>query len=88
MSSLLRYKWHPKIHEVLQRRHQIYNETISHLKKEEENNQALIIQPSKELPVSSIERNQTKLSQLFELGYSDAQALYEEILVFTDGSKT
>jgi predicted patatin/cPLA2 family phospholipase len=88
MSSIIRYKKHPKIHEVLQKRHHIYNETITHLKKEEENNQALIIQPSIELPVSSIERNQTKLSQLFELGYSDAQALYEEILTFIDGSNT
>lgn len=83
LSMLIKYKKHPKIGELLIKRHLIYNETISYLKKEEKQGNVFIIEPSKDLPISSIERNQTKLQQLFDLGYHDAQKSFKELSCFS-----
>jgi predicted patatin/cPLA2 family phospholipase len=81
-SSLVKYKKHPKIGEGLLKRHHIYNNTVSHLAFEEEMGNAFIIQPSMNVPVSGIERNQVKLQQLYELGYRDAQKQYKDLQIF------
>ncbi|WP_456279224.1 patatin-like phospholipase family protein [Bacillus sp. AK128] len=84
ISTLIKYKDHPKIQEVLQIRHHIYNQTISYLYSEEKKDHVFLIQPSMDLPVSAIERNQIKLYQLYILGYMDAKRQYKEILQFGD----
>jgi predicted patatin/cPLA2 family phospholipase len=81
-SSFIKYKKHPKIGEVLLKRHHIYNKTVTHLASEEEKGNAFIIQPSANLPISGIERNQVRLQQLYELGYRDAQKQYKDLQIF------
>ncbi|WP_096200631.1 patatin-like phospholipase family protein [Bacillus sp. FJAT-45350] len=73
------YRSYPTISGLLQTRHEVYNETLSFLKKEEEQGSTFIIQPSIELPVSPIERNQKKLIDLYELGYEDAKKQWGEL---------
>ncbi|MET3698940.1 predicted patatin/cPLA2 family phospholipase [Bacillus oleivorans] len=84
LSMMLKYlsKKQPKIGEVLLTRHTLYNETLQYLQAEKERGNVFIIQPSVDIPVSRIERNQEKLIQLYELGMKDAEKLYQDLNLF------
>ncbi|HWO75321.1 MAG TPA: patatin family protein [Bacillus sp. (in: firmicutes)] len=81
---ILKYisKQHPKIGEILQTRHELYNETLKYLQSEKEKGNVLIIQPSEDISVGRMERNQKKLIELYELGMRDAERLYPGIQSF------
>ncbi|MFA9555776.1 patatin family protein [Evansella sp. AB-rgal1] len=72
-------KKHPSIAKVLENSYNIYNETLHYIHQEEKKGNILLIQPSVDLPVSSMERNQKRLTQLYDLGYEDAQKRYHTI---------
>jgi predicted patatin/cPLA2 family phospholipase len=81
-ASLIKYRKHPKIEERLFDRHSIYNDTISYMVTEKDKGNILVIQPSMELPVSSIERKKHRLEKLYELGYHDAKYQFEDVIQF------
>lgn len=70
---------YPKLGELLEKRYILYNETLDYLKLEERKANVYIIQPSKEIPVSRLERNQKRLMDLYELGYNDAKNQFDQI---------
>lgn len=74
LSSLIKYMYrrHPKIAALLQERYRLYNETLSYIESEKSKGNLFIIQPSSHVAVRRIERNQSRLTQLYELGYNDA----------------
>ncbi|OZM57195.1 patatin family protein [Lottiidibacillus patelloidae] len=74
------YKEYPALIKVLEERHEIYNNTISYIKDQEEKGNIFVFRPSSRLKVSSIERNTAKLTELYYLGYKDAQTKYEHLL--------
>jgi predicted patatin/cPLA2 family phospholipase len=76
------YKAYPKIDELLQERHDIYNKTIAYIDRQQENGNVFLIQPSKNLPVKRIERNQKRLKDLYKLGYQDAAKIYDSLIEF------
>lgn len=78
------YKKYPNIVNVLEHRHIIYNETLAHIEIEKNKGNAFVIQPSIDLSVSRIERNQVKLNQLYELGYHDMKQQFEKLKEFID----
>lgn len=75
-------KRHHKIGELLETRHELYNDTLNYLQEQRETGNVFLIQPSMEVPVSRIERNQAKLVQLYELGYEDAKHQFQELCEF------
>ena len=84
LSGILKYlsKQHPKIGEVLQTRHELYNGTLNYLQTEKEKGSVFIIQPSEDIRVGRMERNQEKLIQLYNLGIKDAERFYPELQQF------
>ncbi|MGO4886835.1 patatin family protein [Anaerobacillus sp. MEB173] len=74
------YRRYPKIYLLLKNRYMLYNETLQHLQAEEDKGNVFLIQPSADLPVSRIERNQIRLQQLYELGYEDAKEQYKRLV--------
>jgi predicted patatin/cPLA2 family phospholipase len=83
-SSLFKYKQYPIISEKLQSRYQLYNDTLNYIEKEKEQGTTFLIQPSKPLSVSRIEKNQQRLIELYELGWQDAKNNYEKLLAFLE----
>ncbi|WP_202077542.1 patatin-like phospholipase family protein [Caldalkalibacillus salinus] len=77
--SRLFYRQHPKIGESLENRHERYNQTLKDLYHRVDQGEVFLIQPSREVPVSRIERDQTRLTALYELGYEDAKAQYASL---------
>ena len=82
MTSLLKYKKHPKINELLSVRHQHYNETLQYIDRQEKQGNAYVIRPSKALPVGRMERNKERLEDLYDLGWNDAKNQFEKIKQF------
>lgn len=74
-SGLMRllYRKYPAVAESFRKRLVTYNETLGFLEKEQKSGNIFIIQPSRELPVSSFERNEARLLSLYDLGYNDAK---------------
>jgi predicted patatin/cPLA2 family phospholipase len=74
------YKEYPGLLEKLESRANTYNKNLDYIIEQENNGNILTIQPSKPLKVGRIERNKTKLLELFEEGYEDAKRIYPTLL--------
>lgn len=75
----LKYHRYPKLMKTMEIRHHTYNESLA---KAEHDKFTFMIRPSKELSIDRLESNKEKLQELYELGYSDAEAAYEDLLAF------
>ncbi|WP_342429513.1 patatin family protein [Neobacillus sp. FSL H8-0543] len=82
LSSYFKYKQHPKINDLLVSRHEHYNETLAYIKEEEEKGNVFVLRPSVSLPVGRVEKNKTKLQDLYELGLQDAKRQIKNIEKF------
>lgn len=76
------YKQYPNLIEALKRRHIDYNETLDYLNISRKQKKTFIIQPSKPITISRLERNEEKLKKLYELGYEDAKKAYPKLVEF------
>ncbi|KGZ51520.1 patatin [Bacillus anthracis] len=74
------YRKYPNIAQSLVEHYRFYNETISYMHQIKQKDNFYIIQPSVQLPISGIERSKEKLVNLYNLGYTDAQYHYENLL--------
>ncbi len=69
----LRYGKYKKFVEANANRHKDYNESLAIVEKEERAGRVLSIRPSCPIDVSRIEKDKTKLWNLYGLGYNDAK---------------
>lgn len=82
-----RYLKYPKIAELMEQRHQNYNECLAYIERQQENGQAFVIRPKKKSDVGRIEKDRAKLIALYEEGYRDAADCYEELLAYLQGEE-
>ncbi|ALC90225.1 patatin [Bacillus sp. FJAT-18017] len=68
----------------LRQRYQVYNDTVSYLKKEQQDGRVFIIQPNLPLKVGRMEKDPVKLSNLYEQGYTDAKLLSDDLLKWVE----
>lgn len=80
----LRYKKYPKVYELMRDRHVAYNETLDFISEQERLGNTFIIRPKHKSDVSRIEKDKVKLRALYEEGYEDAKACYEELIAFLE----
>ncbi len=85
LSSLLKYKKHPKINDLLGVRDQHYNKTLQYIDEQEKLGNAYVIRPSEALPVGRMERKKERLEDLYELGWNDAKKQFEMLKQFLVG---
>lgn len=76
------YKQYPKFIEKLKNRHIDYNKQIFKIREMEKNNKVLVIEPSKKLKISRLEKNMKNIIEAYELGKTDANAKLKEIKSF------
>lgn len=70
---------YPAISEALKNRHNVYNEQIEYVKKLEESKEALVLRPTEEYQVRSLESDLEKLDRLYRYGYDLAVSRMDEI---------
>lgn len=78
----LRYRKYPKVYERMKNRHISYNKTLDYIREQEKAGNAFVIQPKKKSDVGRIEKDKDKLLALYQEGYDDAAACYEEMVHF------
>ena len=82
LSSITRFAYRrlPNMAALLDEHYLLYNETLSYLQSQEQKGNVYVIQPSTDIPLSGIERNQQRLTYLYELGYQDAKRQFESLI--------
>lgn len=78
-ASLLKRKY-PKTADAMRSRAEVYNETLDYIAAQDEN--TLVMRPSRTPDVKRIERDPEKLEALYQLGRKDGEAKLEEIRAF------
>ncbi len=73
---------YPNLIQALATRHEMYNETVSYIHRQEQAGKALVICPEDTLPVGHIEHKKEKLRQTYQLGRAMAERRMEEIRAF------
>lgn len=69
------YRRFPEFVKTLLRRHEVYNETMSYIDRQESNGSAFVIRPQIPLTVGRMERDPKKLEALYLQGYEDAKRM-------------
>ncbi|MBO4292381.1 MAG: patatin family protein [Lachnospiraceae bacterium] len=77
-----RYLKYPKVYELMKNRHMAYNETLSYLYRQKENNVAYVIRPKYAGKVGRIEKNKENLMAFYRQGYEEASGHYESLLEY------
>lgn len=80
-----RYLKYPKVYELMASRHERYNECLRFIERQEETGQAFVIRPQQASNVGRIERDKDKMKALYQEGYRDAEACYEDLLKYLGG---
>lgn len=75
----LRYLKYPKVYELMQERHIAYNNTLEYIERQQKEGQAFVIRPQKPGRVGRIEKDKDKLRALYDQGYEEAAACYEQL---------
>ncbi len=80
----MRYLKYPKVHELMAERHINYNRQLEYIDRLQKNGQAFVIRPQKASDVSRVEKDARKLRMLYQQGYDDAAACYEDLVAYLE----
>lgn len=80
----MKYSKYPKLIEVMERRHQMYNETLAYISRMEKAGKLLVIRPDCALPVGKVEKDPQKLKETYEIGRRIATERLDDILSYLD----
>lgn len=78
----LKYKEYPKMLQAMEKRHIIYNETLSYIKKMENVGKIFVIRPEKTLKIKKVEKNPNKLKEVYDIGRNTAITLIDDLKNF------
>lgn len=78
------YRKYPEFVKAAADRHIRYNQSIIDLKRKCENGSAFIIRPSSNFKISRLEKDKSKLVELYDMGVRDAQALMPRLMEFLE----
>lgn len=67
------YGRYPGLIEAMNRRYQVYNETLEQVEELERQGDVILIRPTASIEVGRMTKDQAKLTELYELGYRDAE---------------
>lgn len=75
-------KQYPKINEVMEYRHERYNQTMDLIDEKERKGEVFVIRPKEKLPVGRIEHQPDKLQKAYDMGKGEMTARIEELRDF------
>ncbi len=75
----LRYFKYPNLVKLINNRYKEYNSTLEYIKRQEENNNILVLRPTKYIPIRRLEKNPQRIKEMYNLGYQDARSKSGEI---------
>lgn len=78
----IKYKKHPNLVKAIEDRYKMYNNTIDFIEEKRKNGEVFVIQPKGPVNISRVEKDKTKLKDLYDEGYNDAKECYEDLIKF------
>lgn len=79
-----RYLKYPKVTELMAERHINYNDQVAYIERQQVNGQAFVIRPRVPSGVGRVEKDADKLKALYQQGYEEAEACYEELKAYLE----
>lgn len=73
---------YPKIVEAMEKRHEMYNETIEYIREKEKRGEILVIRPECDVGIKQIEKNPDELYRVYQMGRAHAERQFEDIVKF------
>ena len=73
---------YPKVVEAMERRHEVYNETLEYVAKREREGAVLVIRPESKLPIKRLEKDPAVLQSVYDLGRAEAEKQMASIKEF------
>lgn len=64
----LAYRKYPDLIRAIERRHEVYNETLQYICEKEKSGEILVIRPKEPLPIGHVEHNADNLRRVYEIG--------------------
>ncbi len=80
--SKIKYRHYPNLVEAIKERHNMYNSTLSFIEKMENENKCLVIQPKEPVKVGRLEKDISKIKDLYQAGFDDALEVIEKVKKF------
>lgn len=77
-----RYRRYPAFVRASEHRHEVYNASLAYAKQAQDEGRALVLCPSRRIPIGRVEKDPNVLEAQYQLGRSDAQAARERIEAF------
>ncbi len=68
----MKYRRYPNLIRASEKRHIVYNETLSYLAEKEKQGQVLVIRPPSPLPAGKVEKDPAVLQKTYEIGREEA----------------
>jgi predicted patatin/cPLA2 family phospholipase len=81
------YRRYPELLKTLATRHALYNETMDLIDRLEGEREVFLIRPAQQVAVRRTERAKDRLYALYDQGYADGQAWYEELCSYLKGDE-
>ena len=75
---------YPNLAKAMARRYKVYNKTLDKLEELSKKGEVMVLQPSRLIEVSRLEKDPEKLKALYQLGREDAKRKLEEIRAFLE----
>lgn len=79
-----RYLKYPKVAELMAERHINYNDQLAYIERQQAGGQAFVIRPRVPSEVGRVEKDADKLRALYQQGYDEAEACYEELKAYLE----
>ena len=76
------YRKYPDLVNAITHRHEIYNETLCYIARQEQAGKMLVIRPAEKLPIGRTESDPDKLRQVYEIGRQAAIHRIDEIKAY------
>ena len=73
---------YPRFVETMARRHEMYNDTVRHVREAERRGTALVIAPEAPLPIGRTEHDPEKIRAVYDLGRRAAEKRLAELKAF------
>jgi len=78
----IRYKKYPKLLKAMENRPKIYNATLKYIENLEEEGKIIVIRPKEDLNIGNLEKDETKIKKIYEMGYRDGLNYINKIKKF------
>ena len=81
----IKYSKYPNLVQTINNRYKRYNETVEKIIDMESKKEIFVIRPSKKISLKRIERDESKLQEMYDLGLKDCQNRLEDLKKYLKG---